>query len=91
MCACMPMCFQRNLVTFAKARPAQMIFSSTSNIIIIASIDISVCNYNNYYSQTALPCQCSTEVENSKPRKLLKASCSMCMYSVFIFAVCIVL
>ena len=27
MCACMPVCFQRNLVTFAKARPAQMISS----------------------------------------------------------------
>ena len=26
-CACMPMCFQRNLMTFAKARPAQMISS----------------------------------------------------------------
>ena len=31
MCACMPVCFQRNLVTFAKARPAQMIFITTSN------------------------------------------------------------
>ena len=30
MCACMPVCFQRNLVTFAKARPAQMIFITTS-------------------------------------------------------------
>ena len=30
MCACMPVCFQRNLVTFAKARTAQMIFITTS-------------------------------------------------------------
>ena len=29
MCTCMPLCFQRNLVTFAKARPAQMIFITT--------------------------------------------------------------
>ena len=32
MCACMPVCFHRNLMTFAKARPAQMIFITTSNI-----------------------------------------------------------
>ena len=32
-CACMPMCFQRNLVNFAKALPAQMIFISTSIIL----------------------------------------------------------
>ena len=32
MCACMPVCFQRNLVTLAKARPAQMIFITTSNV-----------------------------------------------------------
>ena len=33
MCACVPMCFQRlNLVTFAKARPAQMMFITTSII-----------------------------------------------------------
>ena len=30
----MPVCFQRNLMTFAKARPAQMIFITTSKIII---------------------------------------------------------
>ena len=30
----MPLCFQRNLMIFAKARPAQMIFITTSNIII---------------------------------------------------------
>ena len=38
MCACMPVCFQRirNLVIFAKARPAQMIFIITSNYTIIA-------------------------------------------------------
>ena len=33
MCACMPVCFQRNLVTFAKARPAQIIFITTSCMI----------------------------------------------------------
>ena len=30
---CMPVCFQRNLTTVAKARPAQMIFITTSTII----------------------------------------------------------
>ena len=37
--------FQRNLVTFAKARPAQMIFITTSNIIhevVNMQIDTSV-------------------------------------------------
>ena len=34
MCACMPVCFQRNIVTFAKARPAQMIFITTSYALI---------------------------------------------------------
>ena len=31
MCACMPVCFQRNLVTFTKAHPTQMIFITTSS------------------------------------------------------------
>ena len=50
MCACVRACFQRNLVTFAKARPAQMIFITTSidnignvsnisNVHIIESVD----------------------------------------------------
>ena len=31
MCACIPVCFQRNVI-FAKARPTQMIFITTSTI-----------------------------------------------------------
>ena len=30
---CVPVCFQRNLVTYAKARPAQMIFITTSHVM----------------------------------------------------------
>ena len=37
MCACIPVCFQRNFVTFAKACPAQMIFITTSNILCICA------------------------------------------------------
>ena len=38
MCTCMPMSFQRNLVTFAKARPAQMIFISTSFTLAVKKV-----------------------------------------------------
>ena len=38
MCACMPVCFQRYLVAFAKARPAPMIFITTSHIHLWRSL-----------------------------------------------------
>ena len=40
MCACVPVCFQRNLVTFAKARPAQMIFITTSYFYMCVCVDV---------------------------------------------------
>ena len=43
----MPLCFQRNLMTFVKAHPAQMIFITTShnnNITAAIAVTVHVCS-----------------------------------------------
>ena len=55
MCACMPVCFQRNLMTFAKAHPAKMIFSPLVYNIIPGYIH---CNSVSHYRMVGNFCGC---------------------------------